>query len=125
MRLAAAQADELSLQDAQKVVGEFLRPLAECPACEDSSEVIYRRGTELTGRGPHRDDEKVTLEPGESGPCPLCRGAGRGDPEWVEWHCASSQVYAECGPDKPGREGDDHTACGWRLVIPLREVTGG
>lgn len=122
-RLAAAEADELSLEDAERVIQTFLRRLTQCPACEDGGRVRYGRSVNVVGRG-IRGDETFQIDRGTEGNCPICGGSGGGDPEWVEWRCESSTGFG-CDPMRPDTQGPGHETCHWRLVIPLREVTDG
>src|SRR5271157_974936 len=92
VRLAAtaAGADPATVEQAAAIVGEFLRRLTSCSACDASGAMTYGRDVTLIGPGTH-GESKLQMRAGMEGLCPRC-GGSNGDPEWVKWFCAVTDL---------------------------------
>lgn len=125
-RFAATAVHGLSLDDARRVVGEFLISLARCSTCGGAGEFTFGRDVEIRVDDPNRSGgERRVIPTGTQAPCPACRGTEKaeaaGDPDYVAWHCAVGERDGDCRDDR-GRHQDrskPHLECGWRVMLPL------
>lgn len=131
-RFAATAVDRLSLDEARKVVEEFLLSLARCSMCGGSGEFTFGRDVRFQVVDPFRSQakEERVIPDGTRTPCPACRGSegneAPGDPEFVAWHCLSGDRDDDCHAMKRRADdlGDSHASCGWRIVLPLQPKDG-
>lgn len=115
-RFAATAASGLTVEDARRVVAEFLRTLGACSACDDDGQLRFVHAVRLP-----IDDANGTSQglgwtrPGTNAPCPRC--SQEGDPDHVRWICLCDEGRMAC---TAARESGDqrHEACGLRLVLP-------
>ena len=106
-RIAATHGRNVSHEDAQNVINQFLRKLAECPACEDSGLVIL--SPRCTGRRNgvgRRAPGSVSID-ADAAPqtCPLC-GGGHGDSDGSSGAAGgsppTSRAHRTLPPTRPG-----------------------
>ena len=127
-RIAATVDNEITVEQARRIIGEFLTQLARCPVCDGTGTITFGRDVEARVTDPTRlsGPHVVYIEAGTPGSCPRCGSrneeeSGRGDPAWVIWHCAVGDSDVECGreraSDKPEKR-DRHGECGWRIAVP-------
>ena len=127
-RLAAVTADGVSISEAHSIIQEFLAQIIRCPACDDTGSIVVGHNVSI----PTVDHlgQSVTdplIKAGTVGRCPTCggtdrKGRTRHDPEYVAWHCFARAAEQECraAKDDPTRIDEQHAACGYRIVLPLR-----
>jgi hypothetical protein len=126
-RLAATQVEGLTVDDARKVIAVFLRELARCPVCDGSGSFVFGRDVvvETTEDDGRRGRAEQYVAAGTAGSCPCCgsrdpEASGKGDPEWVAWHCVQGERDETCRRDSKEHEErrNGHAACGWRVLLP-------
>jgi len=113
-KIAAAES-EVDLAKARAAIKAFLVSVAECPVCEGSAEFKYRGNVKVPVRGMRNSAEMEDVAVGESGSCPNCGPEGKGDPDWVIWHCLDG--YSRCQPGT-ANQSVDHEKCGWIIALP-------
>jgi len=127
-RLAAVVGPGVSVADADAIVREFLAQIVRCPACDDTGSITVGHDVSITTRTALGNSViDPVIEAGTVGPCPNCggkdsRGRVRHDPESVGWHCFTGRAAADCRAlkDDPTRIDEAHSACGYRIILPLR-----
>jgi hypothetical protein len=119
VRLAGSLVAEITTEQAQEIVNEYLAQLARCSACDGTGRFTY--GHEITVPIDPRAGEPATMAAlaGADGDCPRCGGHGS-DPEWVAWRCLSGGDERQCKYEA-GRDtlAERHAHCGLRLILPL------
>ncbi len=127
-RLASTVVDGVAFADAQQIIATFLTQLARCPVCDGSGTFAFGRDVTMTVSDRHLGKNmsgQVTA--GTMGLCPRCgsddeNASGKGDPDYVAWHCYHGDRDSECrfsreeSGHKERRNG--HSKCGWRIFLP-------
>lgn len=130
VRLASTVVPNVSVPDAQRVIVAFLGQLTVCTVCDGQGEITVKTKV-FTVPVPARVQgttlKTVTVDQGETVPCPQCAQRGHDDevssvgkdPQYVVWYCATRSTDAECWHAR--REGafGEHTDCGLRVMLPL------
>lgn len=129
LRIAATVDDGITVEQAKRIVGEFLAQLARCPVCDGSGVTTFGQDVEVDVRT--HANRRVTdadrfISAGTTGSCPRCgsvdpEASGQGDPAWVAWHCVAGDDDQQCERDRQSdraEQRDGHTGCGWRLMLP-------
>lgn len=133
-RIAASMVDGVTVDQAHLIIQTFLEQLARCPVCDGSGRFTFRRDLELDVRdrlSPRAADRYIPA--GTSGTCPFCgtndpQTSGKGDSEWVGWHCYLGQREDYCRADQQRDAADyrePHADCGWRIMIPYEPPASG
>ena len=112
-KIAAADSG-IPFADVVKVVKYFIEELGTCPVCEGTHRFTYRERVQIPVEGMGRNPELQFSQEGETGACPLCGPEGKGDPEWVIWHCRDA--HNKCNSGNQAANG--HEKCGWILALP-------
>lgn len=127
-RIARTAVDvaELSLEHVHTIIATYLTEVARCPVCDGAGAITAGRDihVHLADRGGAAASESTYVPAGTSMSCPRCGGdqpdASAHDPEHVGWYC-SGVDYRACRAGRPGDE-KDHSACGWRIMLPTPEA---
>jgi hypothetical protein len=114
-KIAAAESG-VELDKAMAVIKAFRDALVKCPVCDGTGQFTYRAEVKVPvgdfGGGRKMTDVAI----GESGSCPLCGPVGKGDPEWVLWHCRDGYNKCHSGNQELAK---GHEDCGWIVALPL------
>ncbi len=129
-RVAAAEVEGVTLDQAQSIIHKFLAQIALCPVCDGSGWFIFGRDVRIETKDEHGDptDERRIMA-GTVGSCPRCGSSdpnesGKGDPDFVTWHCVKGDQDTYCRSDRAGAEDrrNGHADCGFRVMLPYEEA---
>lgn len=116
---------ELGPDHVHTIIATYLSEVARCGVCDGAGSISAGRAihVHLADRGGRAEVGSTYVPQGTSMSCPRCGGdqsdASPHDPEHVGWFCMVSD-YRGCAPGRPG-DADTHSACGWRIMLPLPE----
>jgi hypothetical protein len=132
-RLAATAVDGVTVDQARTIIETFLTQIARCPVCDGSGRIVYGREMVIETRAGDFNaavlDGGRRIPKGTAGSCPRCGSSepeenGKGDPEWVAWHCAKGDGDEFCRSDRTGDDGRrvGHAECGFQVMFPYAPV---
>lgn len=128
-KFAALTIEGCPVEQAQKVIREFLTQIVRCPVCDGEGTITVGRMMTASFPAGHPGDNDLkdrAIPAGTKLTCPRCGGGldGQGayDPEFVAWHCIRGESDGTCRSDRTGEKASratGHAECGYRIVLPL------
>ena len=121
--MATADVENVTLDQARRIIHEFLVQAARCPVCEGTGTFTFTHDTVVQEDHGHGKPPTMTVKAGSVISCPRCGGAGETlgrDLRHVVWHCLSEEAVQYCQDNRDEeRRRAAHRGCGWRLVLPI------
>jgi len=125
-RIASTAVEKVTVEQARTIIGAFLSELSRCPVCDGSGTITFGRDVFLPVSDRHPNGSETFIAAGTTGSCPRCGSrdkdlAGKGDPDYVGWHCCRGDGDQECrrwSESDQAENRDNHANCGWRIVLP-------
>lgn len=133
-RFAATTVEGLTLKNTRAVIQAFVTELARCATCDGSGVITFGRDVQIEGAENHHPAGDLRILAGTRGSCPRCGSldraeSGKGDPEFVAWHCTKGDAAFGCRRDRADEHKlerrNEHVKCGWRVLLPYETTDEG